>query len=79
MLDETHFNPFGSPMIFLRVAWMSRYRGIAGGDTPVGGGAYVAEHGFGHEIFNFQPFKSAVFGYAQPPGRKDKWAMPRST
>ena len=25
-------------------------------------------------IFNFQPFEGAVFGYAQPPGRKDKWS-----
>lgn len=70
----TQIDPFASPMIFLRVAWMSRYKGIAGGDAPVGGGAFVAEHGFGHEIFNFRPFEGAVFGYAQPPGRKDKWS-----
>jgi len=74
ILMEMPHDPFDSPMIFLRVAWMTRYAGIAGGDTPVGGGAFVAEHGFGHEIFNFQPFQNAVFGYAQPPGRKDKWS-----
>lgn len=67
-------DPFDRPVIFLRVAWMTRYQGIAGGDSPVGGGAYVAEHGFGHEIYNFQPFDGSVYGYAQPPGRKDKWS-----
>lgn len=41
-------DPFATRMIFLRVAWMTRYQGITAGDTPVGGGAYVAEHGFGH-------------------------------
>jgi hypothetical protein len=67
-------DPFAIPMIFLRVAWMTRYQGIGSGDTPVGGGAYIAEHGFGHEIFNFQQFQGAMYGYGQPPGRKDKWS-----
>jgi hypothetical protein len=67
-------DPFDVPMIFLRVGWMDHYRGITGGDTISSGGAYVAEHGFGHEIFNFQPFQNAVYGYAQPTGRKDKWS-----
>ena len=69
----TSTEPFSIPLILLRVTWMTRYQGVAGGDTPVGGGAYIAEHGFGHEIFNFQPFQGAVFGYGQPPGRKDQW------
>ena len=52
----TQIDPFASPMIFLRVAWMSRYKGIAGGDAPVGGGAFVAEHGFGHENLQLSAF-----------------------
>ncbi|WP_161967496.1 DUF3883 domain-containing protein [Fimbriiglobus ruber] len=52
---------------------MDRYRGVIGGDTMTGGGAYVAEHGFGHEMFNFLPFQGYVYGYVQPPGRKDRW------
>ena len=52
---------------------MTRYKGIASGDMPVGGGAYILEHGFGHEIFNFDPFRGSVYGYGQPPGRKDQW------
>lgn len=67
-------DPFATPMILFRIAWMTRYQGMVSGDTPVGGGAYVAEHGFGHEIFNFQPFQRAMYGYGQPPGRKDKWS-----
>src|SRR5262249_49860847 len=33
--------------------------------------------GFGHEIFNFLPFGESVYGYVQPPGRKDKWTEAR--
>ncbi len=56
---------------------MDRYQGINGGDTISSGGAYVAEHGFGHEIFNFQPFQGAVYGYAQPKRGKGDWADAR--
>src|SRR5262245_37672642 len=67
-------NPFDIPMIFLRVGWMDRYQGITEDDKISSGGAYVAEHGFGHEIFNFQPFLNVFYGYVQPPGRKDRWS-----
>ncbi len=70
-------DPFATPIIFLRIAWMTRYQGIGSGDAPVGGGAYVAEHGFGHEIYNFQRFHSRMYGYGQPSGRKGKWAEAR--
>lgn len=66
-------DPFVLRMVFLRLGWMDRYQGLTGGDTISSGGAYVAEHGFGHEIFNFQPFHGAVYGYVQPPSRKDQW------
>lgn len=55
-------------MIFLRIGWMDRYRGLASGDRIQGGGAFVALHGFGHEIFNFLPHNERVYGYVQPPG-----------
>lgn len=66
-------DPFAIRMVFLRVGWMDCYQGITGGDTISSGGAYVAEHGFGHEIFNYQPFQNAVYGYVQPPGRDLQW------
>jgi hypothetical protein len=62
-----------APLVFFRVAWMDRYQGFAGGDTMTGGGAYVAENGFGHEMFNFRPFRGSLYGYVQPPGRRDRW------
>jgi hypothetical protein len=66
-------DPFAVRMVFLRIGWMARYQGLTSGDIISSGGAYVAEHGFGHEIFNYQPFDNAVYGYFQPPGRKDQW------
>jgi hypothetical protein len=65
------------PLVLFRIGWMNHYRGISEGDAISGGGAYVAEHGFGHEIFNFLPFGGRVYGCVQPPGRKDKWAEAR--
>ena len=56
-------------IIFLRIGWMERYRGLVG-DTVAGGGAYVDEYGYGGEVFNFQPFKGSVYGFVQPPRRR---------
>jgi len=47
---------------------MNRYQGQTANDQITGGGAFVKQHGYGHEIFNFQPFEGRVFGYVQPPG-----------
>jgi hypothetical protein len=62
----TH-DPMSVPMIFLRIGWMNRYEGQTTSDQISGGGAFVEEHGFGHEMFNFQPFEGRVLGYVQPP------------
>src|SRR5439155_2014732 len=42
---------------------------ITHGDEPQGGGAWVKEHGWGSEIFNFQPVDGTYYGYARPPGK----------
>jgi len=47
---------------------MDHYRGVTSKDTPTGGGAWVKEHGFGHEAFNFEPVGKEYFGYVQPMG-----------
>jgi hypothetical protein len=47
---------------------MDHYRGVTAGDTPTGGGAWVEEHGFGHEAFNFDPVRREYFGCAQATG-----------
>jgi len=64
---EMQLDPFAVPMVFLRVGWMDRYQGTIS-DPITGGGAYVAEHNYGHEIFNFQPFQGVMYGYVQPSG-----------
>jgi hypothetical protein len=66
-------DPFTVPLVLLRVGWMNRYQGITRGDTISHGGAFVAKHGFGHEIFNFRPFGNSVYGYAQPTAHRDEW------
>jgi hypothetical protein len=58
-----------SSMIFLNVAWMERYEGLIGNDSEIrGGGSYVEEYGYGHEIFNFKEIDGKVYGYVQPGG-----------
>ncbi len=57
----TH-DPMTVPMIFLRIGWMNRYEGQTASDQITGGGAFVEEHGYGHESFNFQRFDGRVFG-----------------
>ncbi|HVK18913.1 MAG TPA: DUF3883 domain-containing protein [Fimbriiglobus sp.] len=66
-------DPFAVRMVFLRVARMDRYQGVTGGDTMSGGGSFVADHGFGHEMFNYQPFQGTMYGYVQPPGGRGRW------
>ena len=63
---NSEIDAFSVPMIFLRVGRMEHYQGIVDGDDIRGGGAYVVEHGYGHEIFNFQQFQGLVYGYVQP-------------
>ncbi len=57
-------------MIVFRVGWMQSYNSLDG-DEIVGGGEFIAEHGFGGEIFNFRPFEGYMYGCVQPPGRGD--------
>ena len=57
-----------SKLLYCNIGWMNYYRGLDAGDNISGGGKYVNENEFGHEIFNFKPFQGEVFGYVQPPG-----------
>lgn len=56
---------------------MHRYNGISSGDAIRGGGSFVSAKGFGHEIFNFRPFRGRVFGYVQPISKDGDWAKGR--
>ena len=59
-------DPFDTPMVFFRVGWMDRYRGITTNDKITGGGAYIKEHGYGHEILNYKPFQGNLYGWVMP-------------
>jgi hypothetical protein len=41
---------------------MQWYEGVRG-DQPEGGGSFIDEQGYGHEIFNFRPEGRHVYGY----------------
>lgn len=52
-------------MIFLNIGWMKDYQGLKS-DKIIGGGEFVKKYKYGHEIFNFSPFKGYMYGYVQP-------------
>lgn len=58
------------PLVVLNIGWMEKYKGLEE-DQLTDGGAFVWEHGWGGEIFNFLPFEGFMYGYVQPPGRKE--------
>ncbi len=63
---STTLDPFKTRMVFFRVGWMDKYKGVTATDKITGGGAYVQEHGFGYEIFNYQPFNGNLYGWVMP-------------
>lgn len=63
------FHLMSPRLLVCRISWMDHYRGVAGGDRATGGGAWVKEHGFGHEAFNFQRFVGVYYGNVQPVGK----------
>ena len=62
------------PIIFARVADMKYYRGITDKDKPYNGGSYVANTGYAHECYNFDPIifdnddQEYCLGFSQLPG-----------
>ena len=42
-------------LLFCNIAYMNYYKGRPEMDPPIGGGSWVAEHGFGGEMYNFKP------------------------
>lgn len=45
---------------------MHWYRGLSNADPIRGGGSFVQEHGYGHELFNFKNHEGVAYGYVQP-------------
>ncbi|MFT3912106.1 MAG: DUF3883 domain-containing protein [Ferruginibacter sp.] len=54
-----------SKVIFFNTGWMDFYAGLRN-DKITGGGRYVNERGYGHELFNFLNSNSYFYGYVQP-------------
>lgn len=54
-------------VILCRVCWMERYQGVSDKDKAIGGGSFVKEHAFGHEVYNFKPFQGMLYGYVEAP------------
>lgn len=59
-------DPLSVPILFLRIGWMRFYQGLSDDDQIHGGGEFVREHGYGHEMFNFLPFNGRYYGYVRP-------------
>ncbi|CAG0983214.1 hypothetical protein ANRL3_02267 [Anaerolineae bacterium] len=51
-------------ILFCNTGWMRKYQGLKQ-DPIIGGGAYVREHGYGHEIFNFKQSNGFLYGFVQ--------------
>lgn len=51
------------PDLICNLVWMPEYRGEA--EVHAGGFDYVAEHGYGHELRNFDAIGNRLFGYVQ--------------
>lgn len=45
---------------------MKRYRGKKDGDEIEGGGNFVGQNSYGHEIFNFEPSDGKMYGFVEP-------------
>ncbi len=54
-------------ILICNVSWMKYYRGIQG-EKPEGGGSWVKKKGYGHELYNFLPYKGRLYGYVQAVG-----------
>ena len=56
----------GIKVIFFNIAWMRQYNGNWENDKPVHGGKWIKEHGWGGEVYNFQPYENKMYGYVEP-------------
>lgn len=58
-------------MLFCRIGWMQYYRGNLEEDPISGGGWYVDNYGYGHEIYNFLPDDEGnLYGFVEVGGKE---------
>jgi len=54
-------------IVFIGLTEMEKYCGME--ENLSGGGSYIEEHGFGHELFNFREDNGYCYGYTPPWGK----------
>ncbi len=59
---------YNQRVLFIHLTFMKFYSGHVG-DYCLGGGSFVKENNYGHEIFNFQNADGYYLGYASPSGK----------
>ncbi|HJW42631.1 MAG TPA: DUF3883 domain-containing protein [Rhizomicrobium sp.] len=68
-------------IIVFHTAWMAQYDGDRG-SLSAGGFKFAAEHGYGHEMYNFRNIGGRYYGYVPPTGTlhfENHFAVPRRT
>jgi len=53
----------GQYLMYVRTAYMKKYKGITEDDIPHGGGGWVEDTGKAHEEYNFLPFNDTLYGF----------------
>lgn len=65
-------------VLFCKISSMKYYKGACDADMPLNGGSYVLENGYGHEEYNFFPFKinddqdAYCMGFVEPKSNREK-------
>lgn len=59
-----------SRLVFLNIAWMKKYRGMAD-DKPANGGKFVGDTGTAYECYNFFPVNHFCHGYCAVGNKLD--------
>ncbi|WP_372397138.1 DUF3883 domain-containing protein [Azospirillum sp. HJ39] len=60
-----------APIVLLHGIGLTRYDGTLDGFVP-GGFKFAVAHGYGHEVFNFKPYRGRCYGYMEIPGRENE-------
>jgi hypothetical protein len=68
-------------IIVFHTAWMAKYDGDRA-SLSAGGFKFAAEHGYGHEMYNFRKVDGRCYGYVPPTGTlhfENHFAVPKNT
>ena len=67
--EPKQVNQLKNRILFCNIGYMKYYKGNTEDDSIVGGGSFVDEEGYGHEVCNFisDTKKKNTFGYVQTP------------